>query len=344
MKLKSIVLSIFALLAAYSAYWYYIAENAEDHVRDIIQKLEHDGITLTYDSFEVTGFPYRIIVSLDNPKVSQEQGDVYSTWVSDKLHIYAQPWNFSHLIFTSNASRLSVYEKQNANNTDSSGIFLDSAAVRLSFNGPKNSGSRISVELTNSFASRYADNSPILSAQNFAMHIRVENSDIPTAENTLLAPKLADVALGIEGLTIGENTSTKVIDELTLVSELRGDTAPNLSRSGLEAWRDGSGTLEISQFDIIISGMDVKADGSVTLDQELKPLGALSTRIAVPQAASEVVSRFINLDKQAQDTLNSSLVLLQTFSGGDSIPLSLTAQNGHLWLGPLRLTELPPIM
>jgi hypothetical protein len=342
MKLKSIVLFIFALLAAYSAYWYHIANNAENKVSEITRHLEERGATITYESVEVTGFPYRFIFSLDKPEVNQTQGDVNLKWISDKLNIYAQPWSFSHLIFTSNASRLSIYEKQSQNK--SSGIFLDSSSMRLSYNVPKNNSSRISLELKDSHTSRYIDNSPIFNAQNFVIHIRPTATSTSSAENNLLAPKLADVALGMEGLTIGKNTSTKVIDELTLISSLRGTSPPSLSRGGLEAWRDSGGTLEISQLDIIVSGLDVKADGSVTIDQDLKPLGALSTRIAVPQAASEVVGRFINLDEQARQTLTSSLALLQTFSVDGGVPLSLTAQNGYLWLGPLWLTELPPIL
>lgn len=338
MKLKSIVISVFALLAVYSAYWYYIAENAEKHVAGIIERLEQDGVTLDYDGFEVTGFPYRFIFTLDKPKVTQTRGDMYSSWVSDQLNIYAQPWGFTHLIFTSNASRLSI------NDNNNEGVFIDSASMRLSYNMPKNNNSRISLELTNSFASRFEDNSPILSTINFAFHIRPSPGDTEASTSDLLAPKLADIALGVEGLTIGKHTSTKVIDELTLIANLRGGQALMLSRAGLEGWRDGGGTLEISQFDIIISGLDVKADGSLTLDQDLKPLGALSTKIATPQTAGVVLSRFINLDQQARDTLTSSLSLLQTFSSDGSIPLSLTAQNGHLWLGPLRLTALPPIL
>lgn len=342
MKLKSIVTMLLFTLIAYSAYWYYIADNAESYVENIVKEQEGAGVYINYDGFKIEGFPYRLIVSLDRPTISQQKGEITTSWTSDQLIIYAQPWNFTHLIFTSNTSRLSIEKKPS--DRAASGLVVDSGSMRLSYNVERNELARLSLELSNANGSNEFNNRPIFSAQNMALHIRSANKDQSTSENEILAPKLADIALGATNLSIADRTGSKTIDELTLISSLRGGEVPTYSQAGLKGWSESGGTLEVSQLKIIVGDFDIIADGSITLDEQLKPLGALSTRLENPQDVGQVVGRFAGLNETARATLLSSLTLLDVFSGQDGVPLSLTAQNGDLWLGPLRLTALPPIL
>lgn len=344
MKLKTIVFSLILALVSYSAYWYYIADKAEEYVENIVSNLEGEGAFISYDGFKVEGFPYRLIISLNNPIISKTNGDVITAWQSDQLKIYAQPWNFTHLIFTANTSRLTVENRNDFNPDNRSALVVDSASTRLSYNVPRDDTVHISWELNGVNSSEQIDNSPIFAAENIALHIRSAHPDQLSSDNEILAPKLADIALGAIGLSIGEHSSNKIIDELTLVSSLRGDMVPAITKTGLKTWSNSGGTLEVSQLKLSIGTFDVLANGSLTLDENLTPLGALSTRLKALQSVGQIIGRFADLNEEDKATLLSSFTLLELFSGDDGIPLSLTAQGGDLWLGPLRITALSPIL
>ena len=78
MPLKPVLTVLIGALAAYSGYWYYISQNAEGYLREKAKAWSQAGLDLEFDDAEVSGFPYRLVITLSEPKFTYTNGLAFS--------------------------------------------------------------------------------------------------------------------------------------------------------------------------------------------------------------------------------------------------------------------------
>ena len=148
------------------------------------------------------------------------------------------------------------------------------------------------------------------------------------------APALARLPLG--------NTLQRVLLEARLV----GDFPLENVLESLGAWRDRGGTLELDKVDIRYGRLGVRASGTLALDRNLQPIGALTARIEGFLGAIDALREADII--RPRDAAMAKLVLgalaKRPAGGGPrALSLPLSVQDRKLSVGPVPLMEIPEI-
>lgn len=154
----------------------------------------------------------------------------------------------------------------------------------------------------------------------------------------------------IRALELPEHLETPLgrrVQELRLDATLRGAPPPGPLREALAAWRDAGGVLELHNSSLHWGPLILSGDGTLTLDHELRPLGALSARI---RGLGATLDRFADAgmiergQAIAIELAASALAGERDESGEKVVALPLTLQDGRLYLGPVPLFRLSPVL
>ena len=148
------------------------------------------------------------------------------------------------------------------------------------------------------------------------------------------APALARLPLG--------NQLQRVLLEARLV----GDFPLENVLESLGAWRDRGGTLELDKVDIRYGQLGVQASGTLALDRNLQPIGALTARIdGFPGAIDALREAGIIRPRDAAVAKLVLGALARRPAGGGprALRLPLSVQDRKLSAGPVPLMEIPEI-
>jgi len=120
--------------------------------------------------------------------------------------------------------------------------------------------------------------------------------------------------------------------------------APDLG-TALAGWANAGGVLELKALSFAQAPLDVAGEGTLALDEALQPLGALTVRAHGAAETVELLERDGLLDQRSAKTAK---IMVQGLakpddSGKARVDLSLSLQQGYLWLGPIKLAKLPSL-
>jgi len=329
MKLKPISFILLAGLMGYVGYWYFLSLNTDIYLEKMAERLAQQGAAFEYASYEVSGFPYRLVLTFENPVFKFQNGPLEIVVNSTKMDVIAQPWNLSHIIFFPEDTEIQLSYAAKT-------MTLKPEHLGFSFHDLGGDRYRLSSEFTGVEISSNLETGVPVKLDTMAFHLRKEIQEIQEAEG-LFEPKLLE--LGLSG-TRGKEFSFEV------TSSFRGQEVPEMTRPALEVWRNHGGTFEIDKLQISQFGQTFEGAGSFTLDNQFRPLGVFSIEGASPKE----ILKFFTANRWIGET---DAVLVGSFidtlpkdaNGNDFIfPLAFSIQEGFLTLGPARLKEIGPII
>lgn len=346
MRLKLIVASVFLLIGAYSVFWFQLAGQVKETALNWIETSESrlDGIKVFAGDIEVSGYPYKIIVKASTLNAILPSGMFGSQAASvlvPEVAVVFQPWKPNHAIivtdyfdvvlgelaepeanFTFDKVKASVILDPDSRELNNLSLIADKMSWNLS-------GALESVEDSKLEMAEFHLRRSVGAAQeqigfdlpiNRAVYFKAENATIKELSSTILGEK-------------AENIKFEAF--------LHANEQPDFSIAGLSAWRDDGGTLTIRTFEYETAETGIKLSGDVTLDENFKPLGAFDTKISGFENIIRAYSQNENLPQTTR-------MLLRSMSQDSNMPsemeLPISMQNGQLYLGPIMLMELEPVI
>jgi hypothetical protein len=136
-------------------------------------------------------------------------------------------------------------------------------------------------------------------------------------------------------------------ERLSLIGRLEGAFPDAEPRLALALWREAGGAFQIERLEATWAPLDLEATGRLSLDEQLRPLGDLQTRIAgLPRYLDRLAARGLMEPKQAL-AIKAAVLALSREEDGEGravVELPLSFRQGFLFLGPLRLTALSPVL
>jgi hypothetical protein len=152
-------------------------------------------------------------------------------------------------------------------------------------------------------------------------------------------------ALRVSRLTLPSGVAKfgDVIEELRLRAAVKGTIPGGKRRAALATWRDRGGTVEIEALGLDWGPLAVNGAGTLALDAELQPIGALTAKV---QGYGEIVdalaaSGALKAGDAALAKVGLGLLAKPAGNGRPEIATPVTLQNGQLFLGPIRIADLP---
>ncbi len=330
-------LLILLLGVGYPLFWFFVAGRVEDGFLRWRDTQNEKGYIVEHGPLAVQGFPGAVRLVIDAPAIASTK-DGWSI-KSSQADFEIQPWNWRryrveasgphHLVGIVQGRPLQVVAATGSawfiGHLNDRGRMAEGVAEIRDLRVREPGGGQLSATKHAQARLRWLDD--VARPPPFDLTIQ--------ASNTQLATKI--------GGPLGTDLRT-----VRVSGTLNGNPPGKLERDALDAWRQDGGTIDIRQVVLGWGALDVSANGTLALDAALRPLGAFTTELQGHRALLAALEQGGTLRRKEASAARLALDLLSKPSGnGDGrrvVTVPLTAQRGRLYLGPVRLLKLPPIL
>ena len=327
-----------ALIAVYSAYWFFAARNFRDGVMRWTADKRAEGWTAAYDDLSVAGFPLWLRAELSGANIAPPGEPTMWRWQGPTLAAAARPWNWRLVVFDfPGAHRVTVRDGKRSREFQLS-VARARAIARLDPGGRFDhlSGDMETIE-TGAAGWR-------IKAVHWSLALPIrDRANDAASDKEPPGPRLRFMVSGIEHqeqILLG-----RPIERLEAEIKLVGAIDKGAVRDALAAWRDAGGLLKLNHLSLKWPPLSLEADGAVALDGDLQPIGAMTARIRGYDDAIDILVQTGVLRAGAALAAKLALTLQarRTPDGGSSVTVPLTLQDRRLSIGPVRLRPLPRI-
>lgn len=319
--------------SAMAGTWYWAQGALEDGWQDWLD--DHRARGYRFENVEPTigGFPDRVTARLDAPRVVAPQG---WTWQAPQIRGEAQVWSPLTLRFNAPGKHL-VTPPVGAQIIANAGAAA--GRVDLAPREGVRSGRLDIADVT-------VEGLPLGAIVAETLHLHLA----PARAAHRQGVEVLDFTGTITGLVLPSDLDTPLDDQVERV-ELRARAVGELPRraepDAVHAWREAGGVVEVDHVRLDWPPLRLTGDGELGLDSELRPLGTLMVEATGLDAALERFAQAGIIDSRAANYAKLAVMALGTrddSSGEVAIRLPLSFQEGRLYLGPVPLARLSPVL
>jgi len=298
----------------YGAYWFTVAGVIRDGIEDWAEARRADGMAVAYEDLAIGGFPGRFTATLSAPRIGG--------WHAQRLVAEARPFDLDRIAITlPGTQRLDLeggvleltLERGVAHLTLAGGIpeSLDIEAAGIALVTPRGLFSLTSLA------------GLIRRAPEARLTVEIDGRGLVLAAAAILGREIALI-----GVTAFHD----------------GPLPEAWTGPALAAWSAAGGTVEVERLNLEWGAVEVAAEGTLTLDGDLRPEAAFSAEIAGYGALLDQLVEAGRMKPRGASFAKTFLNLMaKKTTGRRVIAAPITAQNGKLYVGPLPLLKLTPL-
>ncbi|GAB4129773.1 MAG: hypothetical protein Kow00104_15320 [Rhodothalassiaceae bacterium] len=337
MRFGALFLAVLLAAVLWGAFWHREAGHAEDGIREGGARLAALGFLFEEDDIEILGFPYRLQAVITSPRLSDGNSRPGMTLRADRIDLVTHPWTPGHYVVKGEQLRLGF-----------SKLVLRAPEIRAS-HVETGAGRQIDIDFGPVSIDFPATDGVALRAARMQIHLRLPDREAMDGSDGdgLYGPERAEISIKLTRLGLGPFTSSAPAPEiasLAMRAELHGSLPLPLDADSLAAWRDAGGTLDLGMIEADWDRWHIAASGSLALDDELRPLGAMTLRT---DAGPALLDWFADRGLIRREALGPARILLARLSEDAqeaTIELPLMLQDGEIMLAALSLAELVPLL
>jgi len=338
-----LLLVVVALSGAWTVAWYVAAHQLIDGVDRWAAARRAEGWQVTYGVPTATGFPTKIEAQIPEPAIvapAPRTGGLGWEWHGEWVHAQIVPWRPNRIMLRNRGENRLVLI-HDATRFDAV-LDCTDAMVRLApagrSGGPETS--QYVVELT---GPKFRLAAPPVSVQASELSVSLELRRVAPGDHLAVA---ADLSFAIDDLvTDAFGKASEPPLSANLHAELMGALPPGPLDQAVAAWRDDGGTIEILRLVLGSSGITMVTNGTLALDNQMRPMGAATAAI---RGYDEAIDRLTAVGSVNPRDAKLAKLLLSAIATPDDdgdrvLKVPITSQNGWLYVGPVRLTRLEPL-
>ena len=335
------VLGLVAAFVLYGAAWFGAALILQDQAQRWIEAQKSSGLSVSHGDPLLSGFPKRVIVSYPEWETSAPATSGGWTWRTSAIQLWAKPWTpFRFTVDLTGQHSLSglwtlpgIAVWITAQQFDIQPVLTTSGQV-----------AEIAVEIAALSGADEPSRTAFASVATASWNVtRLANAN--ASEPPLWRTAVSVTNASVPGLgQIGPFAPT--INSLKITADMTRPVGSGPLPSALEAWRQDGGTLELRDFTLDWPPLSISASGTVAVDANLQPIGALSAKF---RGFFETVDTMASQGLVRSSEASMARIVLGLMSrkpdggGPPEINLAVTVQNQKLYTGPLPLLDLPRI-
>lgn len=330
-----------AVVALYGGLWLYAANALDEGIERWAAERRAEGWRVAFGTRRWAGFPFRLAQRIRAPSLARIIDGKTRRWRGPEIEVEFLPWRPDEIRLRFPGTHHIDLDTAGRART----LILDVASAGAVVRRDTESAARtLTLDLAALTVRRPGGGSPT-----GVERLTVTIEAAPQAASGDDRGASARLVVKLRGLTLPAETKPALghrIDSLALDAAMMGHLAAGPLRETLAAWRDEGGTIELSRLDMVWSDLVLDADGTLALDAEMQPMGAMTARITgFRQTVDALVAAGM---VRPRDAITAKIVLgllAKTPQGGGPprITAPLTAQDGGLYVGPVKILRLPRI-
>jgi len=307
--------SVLLAVLLYTGLWYTAGMKVQKDIVATMDSWRDSGLKADHGRVKLEGFPYRIMITIDKPRVATRQGGF--GFRANKLTLVSHLWTPGHWM----AEAWGV-EANAANDAWE----MKDGYVRASYR-------------------THEDGRPIIvvdsyTTEDFTLE-KAPGLEAPTSlDGWQLFLRPGTVKDGKDSGLYGARfldfkvTARKGAVQFDAEGGISGPVIKDWTRDDLTAWANGGGIMEFSDLSLNLDGARIKGNGSLALDENFKPLGSISLEVAGGKAAAAYFKDTFGIDT------GSALSPL----GNKAAPVSVMLQNGAVMVDGTEVTTLKSVI
>lgn len=318
----------------YWFYWNHLAEGLRAGLDRWVADRRAEGIDVRHGPVEVSGFPYRLLLTVDSPAISVPRQPAGPSWSAASLDVYLQPWNLRHVILQPQGAQQLGWDAHDGRKA----TVIRSADTRISVRF--SDAGRLETIATDIHEMVADGDSPVRQAGRLQFHYRDNDGQAPDRpkDSTNLALTGDDIMLTAGLVPIGDTYQQAALS--VLLRPLPAGTTP----AALDAWRDESGVIDVSRIAFLTDRLRVSGDGTVALDLNRRPEGAMTFVVHGADQFIDALTAQGRMSEIARVGLRMAVSALEKTDkeGNRTVTLPLTIQDGIVSLLGFKLFPVPP--
>ncbi len=323
----------FALVGGATIWWLFVASFGDRQIDDFIARAAEDGTVISYEQRGRSGFPFRVRWRLSGVTAEHRRPEGALTGMIPALRIESKAWRPQALAFQTEAA--ADWRWRDASDGGNERVYH----VQKVDGDIAPSEDQPGWHLTTHLQQIDWDSASNPQAKGSAREVHAEIMlplDRRTADFDI---RIADVGL----------PAPTVFGDMVEQASLAGSLSPlpkAATPAGLAAWRDAGGELTLKRSKIVYGALQGSAEGILALDDEMRPVGKLALQLLDPDAILTIASRegWVKPDQLGYAQIGLGLFSRPNAQGRHEMNTTLELRNGGVWLGPVRLAKLQPLV
>lgn len=334
------ILTLVAAVAVvgYVAYWFFVAQGVREGAERWVADARERGETVTYTDMDVGGFPLTVDLTLDAPRYAGMQSGAVWDWRGDGIEASARLGAMRHVDLT--------FEGTHSLSITPAGA---PEAIEVHWPGPA-TGSLVAGAngriVEGAFSSTDVTVDGLPEGRLEAGRLRLAASQPEPGEGDGPPTLLVDVTL--DDISLPESAEPllgRAIEQITIAADMTHPPAWGDERFDPAAWRAAGGKLMVRDVRVVWGGVEGAVSGELALDDRLQPAGELSLALSNYR---EAIAATVEAGQIAADDAATLQGVLDIFAttredGVRTVSAPVVVRNGGVYLGPLRVAQLPPI-
>ena len=313
-------------VVALAAAWFWMRGEVEQRLESTRTALTALGWTMDWDRCSISGFPFRLDVTLENPRVREPSG-----WGLAAPKLKAEAFIFAPSHWVAVAPDGVVVARRRGGP-----LHVDANALRASLSETDRSPPRLSVEgLGLTFTAPPGSAPfPLLSASEFHFHMKSGPADQGGAY-VEIDGALADFG-GLLGRIAANRPATLIIDGIySKASALSGSSWPAAARR----WGAAGGELHLRRLHVVAGLARVDATGGdLGVGSEGRLIGRLDLML---RQAPRTIGVMAEAGALPADAARAAATVAGAVQQGPTVSLPLSFQAGRTTLGPIAIGPAP---
>jgi len=326
-KLRWVVILVLLAAFAYGALWFELAQRLETSLSETFDGLAANGFDVETGEMLSHGFPHQVSITIEGLQLAALRAEPPLRARASDLRLTLHPWRID---------RLFGYAQQIDLIRDGLRFVAPRADMAIERAG---NGQRIALDIDAGSLLDASEDMPLLRIAGVRVSVMLESDGASQAAG-LLEPRRAQISIRSQGVQVVQPQGAGSLESLRFEAVLHGRIAGHWGNSDLEEWRDRGGTLDIADLTLDWGDAALGAQGSLSLDEALRPLGALTVTLENPARLLDRLGSVGLVDAALAARLRPLLASLPRQTGGNgeiSLPVSL--QGGRVFLAGLPIAR-----
>jgi len=341
---------LLVLTAVYYWVWQASAATVREEVTDWVAEERAQGRIAEYGGFRIKGFPYRMQVEMDNPRLGDPEAGW--SWQAEKLTGFVLPYRLNHAVLVVEGDQRLEFARFGRREV-LTGVADDQRASLVLRGGALD---RFSLEINDATLQRQ-----IFDLNGLTVPERVESMTIATAHlhsrrvrgDDDLPPEGHHHAIGFDAQNVvwnghpyeGLGSDIAFAEARVLAAGVPAGDFGSFERDFLRLWHQNDGVLYLDQAAIRWSEIEMAGTGVFQLDNQRRPEGEMEIFVSGHGRAIDALVAGGALDAQYADISKTVLDVIAAIGGDPEgrIRAPLRLEEGTVFLGPAEMMNLPPL-